>query len=326
MVGHAHIHGFADREAINIGQRAHLPVEIIHLKIADHSLWGQMPQLISLIAKARAEGNEVQADVYPYHAGLNDLASIIPPWAHDGGTDAMIRRLKDPTLRPRLENEILHGITGSNWYDHYTATGGWDGMLLVSLSNPQYRQFEGKRMSEVIADKGGNPIDVLFELLEHNAGSVPTIYFHHSEEDMRYALQQPFVSVGSDGTALKTEGPLAAGHPHPRDFGTFPRVLGRYVREEKVLSLEEAVRKMTSANAAKVRVFDRGLLRTGLAADVTIFNAAKIIDRAIYEMPEQYSEGVEYVIVNGQIVLDRGRQTHARSGVILYGQGKRLVH
>jgi len=313
----------AAREAIEIGQRDHLPVEIIHLKIADHSLWGQMPQLIGLIRDARTQGDEVQADVYPYHAGLNDLASIIPPWAHDGGTEAMIRRLKDPALRSRLENEILHGIPGSHWYDHYTATGGWEGMLLVSLSNPKYRRYEGQRMSEVIRAIGGNPIDVLFELLENNQGSVPTIYFHHSEEDMQYALKQPFVSIGSDGTALKTTGPLAAGHPHPRDFGTFCRVLGRYVREQKLISLEEAIRKMTSANAAKVRVFDRGLLRPGLAADVTIFDASKIIDRATYEAPFQYSEGVQYVIVNGQIVLDAGRHTHARPGVILYGPGRK---
>jgi N-acyl-D-amino-acid deacylase len=310
-------------EAIEIGRRAHLPVEIIHLKIADHTLWGQMPKAIALIAKARAEGQEVQADVYPYRAGQNDLASIIPPWAHEGGAQAMIQRLKDPALRPRLEQEIYHGIPGSNWYDHYTATGGWEGMLLVSLSNPQYKRFEGKRMSEVIQELGRKPLDVLFELLQNNGGSVPTVYFHHSEQDMQYALRQPFVSFGSDGTAVKAEGPLSNGHPHPRFYGTFPRVLGRYVREEKLISLEEAVRKMTSANAAKIRVFDRGLLRPGLAADVTVFDAATVIDHATYEKPHQYATGIEYVIVNGQLVLDQGRHTHARPGAILYGQGKK---
>ena len=178
-------------------------------------------------------------------------------------------------------------------------------------------------MSEVIQELGGSPINALFELLENNSGSVPTIYFHHSEADMRYALRQSFVSIGSDGTAVKTEGPLSAGHPHPRYYGTFPRVLGRYVREERVLTLEEAIRKMISANAAKVKVFDRGLLRPGLAADVTVFDAAKIIDHATYENPRQYSTGVEYVFVNGQIVLDHGQHTHAHPGVILYGQGMR---
>jgi N-acyl-D-amino-acid deacylase len=149
---------------------------------------------------------------------------------------------------------------------------------------------------------------------------VPTVYFHHSEEDMRYALKQPFASIGSDGTAVTTEGPLAAGHPHPRYYGTFPRILGRYVRDEKVLTLEEAVRKMTSANAAKIGAFDRGILRPGMMADVTIFDAARIIDNSTYEKPHQYATGVEYVVVNGKIVLDGGRHTGARPGLILKRQ------
>jgi N-acyl-D-amino-acid deacylase len=310
-------------EALEIGRRARLPVDIIHLKIAEHKLWGKMPDLVAMIANARAQGQLVEANVYPYRAGQNNLSSIIPPWAHEGGSEAMIRRLKDPALRPRLEKEILNGIPGSDWYNHYTATGGWDGMLLVTLRNPKHKQFEGKRMSEVIKAAGKPPLDVLFELLIENDGSVPTVYFHHSEEDMRYALKQPFVSVGSDGGALKTEGPLSAGHPHPRYYGTFPRVLGRYVREAKLLTLEDAVRKMTSANAAKIRVYDRGLLRPGQWADVTVFNPETIIDNATFEKPHQYASGVEYVVVNGQVVLEKGKHTGARPGVILYGQGRR---
>jgi N-acyl-D-amino-acid deacylase len=308
-------------EAIEIGRRAKVPVDIIHLKISEHSLWGKMPKLIELIAGARAEGAEVQANVYPYRAGQNDLSAIIPPWAHEGGTEAMLARLRDPAQRPRLEKEILNGIPG--WYDHYTATGSWEGMLLVSFRSPQYQKFQGKRMSEVIAALGGQPIDVLFRLLADNGGSVPTVYFHHAEQDMQFALRQPFVSIGSDGSALKTEGPLAAGNPHPRSYGTFARVLGRYVRELKVLTLEDAVRKMSSANAAKVHVFDRGLLRPGQWADVTIFDAAKIADHATFEKPHQYATGVAYVIVNGKVVLDKGQHTGARPGAIVYGPGKR---
>jgi N-acyl-D-amino-acid deacylase len=308
-------------EAIEIGRRAHVPVDIIHLKISDQALWGKMPKLLELITSARARGADVQANVYPYRAGQNDLSAIIPPWAQEGGPQAMIARLKDPALRPRLEKEILNGIPG--WYDHYTATGSWQGMLLVSFKNPQYKRFEGKRMSDVIAALGGQPLDVLFRLLADNEGSVPTVYFHHSEEDMQMALKQPFVSIGSDGLALKTEGPLAAGHPHPRSYGTFARVLGRYVRELKVLKLEDAVRKMTSANAAKVNVFDRGLLRPGQWADVTVFDAAKIADHATFEEPHQYATGVAYVIVNGKVVLDKGTHTGARPGAIVYGPGKR---
>jgi N-acyl-D-amino-acid deacylase len=310
-------------EALEIGRRARIPVDIIHLKIAEHKLWGKMPELVSLITAARAQGQLVEANVYPYRAGQNNLSSIIPPWAHEGGARAMIQRLNDPALRSRLESEILNGIPGSDWYNHYTATGGWEGMLLVTFSNPKYKQFEGKRMSEVIKAAGKPPLDVLFELLTENGGSVPTVYFHHSEDDMRYALKQPFVSIGSDGTAVKNEGPLAAGHPHPRYYGTFPRVLGRYAREEKLISLEEAVRKMTSANAAKIRIYDRGLLRPGQWADVTVFDPKTIIDNATFEKPHQYATGVEYVVVNGKIVLEHGRHTGARPGAILYGQGRK---
>ncbi|MFB3826279.1 MAG: amidohydrolase family protein [Bryobacteraceae bacterium] len=304
-------------EALEIGRRARLPVEIIHLKIAEHALWGRMPELAGAIAKARAAGQDVTANVYPYRAGQNNLASIIPPWAHEGGTAAMIGRLADPALRQRLENEIRNGIPGSGWYNHYTATGGWEGMLLVSLSNPKYKRFEGKRMDEVIRETGKPPIDVLFELLRSNGGSVPAVYFHHSEQDMQYALRQPFVSIGSDGAAVKTEGPLARGNPHPRYYGTFPRVLGRYVREEGLLSLEDAVRKMTSANAAKIRVYDRGLIRPGFWADITIFDAARVMDHATFEKPHQYATGIEYVLVNGKLVLEKGRHTGARPGAIV---------
>jgi N-acyl-D-amino-acid deacylase len=308
-------------EAIKIGREAGVPVDIIHLKLADHKLWGQMPELIASIAQARAAGQEVTANVYPYRAGQNDLASIIPPWAHEGGSAALIRRLKDPSLRPRLESEIEHGIAGSSWYDHYTATGGWDGMLLVSLSNAAYKRYEGRRMNEVIEDLHVKPLDALFLLLEENGGSVPTIYFHHDEKDMRFALAQPFVSIGSDGLAFKTEGPLSQGHPHPRSYGTFPRVLGTYVRDEHVLSLEDAIRKMTSANATKIHIFDRGLLRPGMWADVTVFDPATIIDHATFMKPHQYATGVEYVVVNGKIVLAKDKHTGARPGVILYGPG-----
>jgi N-acyl-D-amino-acid deacylase len=312
----------AVEEAIEIGRRGQVPVDIIHLKIAERTMWGRMPDLVALIANARIAGQAVEANVYPYRAGQNDLASIVPPWAHEGGPTKMIQRLKDPTLRPRLEGEVLGRTPVGDWYNHYTATGGWDGMLLVTLSSPRYRPFQGKRMSDVIEAIGKPPVEVLFELLIENGGSVPTVFFHHSEEDMRFALAQPFVSIGSDGRAIRVDGPLAAGHPHPRWYGTFPRVLGRYVREAPVLRLEDAVRKMTSANAAKIHAFERGLLRPGLAADVTIFDPQRIIDHATFEQPHQYATGVEYVIVNGALVLDRGRHTHARPGRVLYGPGR----
>ena len=309
-------------EALEIGRRAKIPVDIIHIKIADHKLWGRMPELIATIKQARDNGQQVEAHVYPYRAGQNNLSSIIPPWAHEGGRDALIDRLQNPAERAKIRQQIENGIPGTNWYNHYTATGSWEGMLLVSLSNPEYKRFEGRRMNEVIAALGGDPIDVLFKVLIDNRASIPTIYFHHSEEDMRYALRQPFVSIGSDGTAVKTEGPLATGSPHPRYYGTFPRVLGRYVRDEKVLTLEEAVRKMTSANAAKIGIYDRGLIRAGFWADITVFDPNTIIDNSTWEKPHQYASGIDHVIVNGQIILAKGQHTGARPGAILYGAGR----
>jgi N-acyl-D-amino-acid deacylase len=309
-------------EALDIGRRAKLPVDIIHLKLADQELWGKMPEVIATLRQARDNGQQVEANIYPYRAGQNNLSTILPPWAHEGGTAAMLDRLKEPATRSKIRDQVEHGIPGTNWYNHYTATGSWDGMLLVSLSNPAYKQFEGKRMSEVIATLGGDAIDVLFRVLQDTQGSVPTIYFHHSEQDMRHALQQSFVSIGSDGTAVKTEGPLAQGKPHPRYYGTFPRVLGRYVRDEKVLTLEDAIRKMTSANASKIGIYDRGLLRPGMWADVTVFDPATVIDNSVWERPHQYASGIEYVFVNGVLVLQKGQHTGARPGAILYGPGK----
>jgi N-acyl-D-aspartate/D-glutamate deacylase len=309
-------------EAIEIGRRARVPVDIIHLKIAEHTLWKQMPRLVAQIEAARAAGRDVQAHVYPYRAGQNDLQTIVPPWGHEGGRQALLKRLADPAQRARMAEDIERGLPG--WYNHYTATGGWDGMLLVSLSNPEYKRFEGGRMSALIAAfPGKKPMDVLFDTLIDNGGSVPTVYFHHAEEDMQYALRQPFVSIGSDGTAVKTSGPTARGNPHPRYYGTFPRVLGRYVREQKLLTLEDAVRKMTSANTAKIGVFDRGLLRPGQWADVTVFDAERVIDNATFENPHQYASGIEYVVVNGRLVLDKGRHTSAPAGAIVYGPGRR---
>ncbi len=304
----------AVREAITIGERAGLPVDIIHLKIADKKLWGRMNEVVALIEDARKRGINVQANVYPYTRGNNNLASIIPPWAHEGGTTQMLQRLKDLKLRERLKKEIHDGLPG--WYNHYTAVGGdWSRMLVSGKGT-----YEGLTMDRVIAvksegkDPAPDPLDVLFDLLIEEGGSVPTVYEHHTEKDMRLVMMQPWCSIGSDGSALAIEGPLRSGNPHPRNFGTFPRILGRYVRDIGALRLEDAVRKMTSLNATKLGITDRGLLRAGNYADVVVFDPETIIDRSTYEKPFQYSEGVEYLIVNGKLVLDQGKHTGERPG------------
>lgn len=309
-------------EAIQVGKGAIIPVDIIHMKIAHKKLWGRIGEIVAKVQQARDAGYDVQANVYPYTAGQNNLSSIVPPWAHDGGREKMLERLADPVARRRMRQEVLNGLP--NWYNHYLATGGgWEGMLLVSLQNERNKPFQGRRMSELIAARGGNPADVLFDVLLEEHGTVPTVFFHHSEQDMQTVLRQPWTSIGSDGTAVSPDGPSGRSHPHPRYYGTFPRVLGRYVRELKVLSLPEAVRKMTSMNADKIGLEERGRLQRGKAADVTIFDQDRIIDKATFEQPHQFPVGIEYVIVNGVVTVDRGQHTDARAGRVLFGPGKK---
>jgi N-acyl-D-amino-acid deacylase len=309
----------AVREAIAIGERSGVPVEITHLKIADQALWGRMGQIIELVEAARDRGVDVQANVYPYTRGNNDLVTILPPWAHEGGRTALLARLKDPAQRERMRLDIRSGLPG--WYNHYLAVGGdWSRMLLSADLGPKNKRFEGQTMDAILAGRAEGrsvlpePLNEMFDFLLEEGGSIPTIYAHHTEEDMNLALRQPWVSVGSDGSALAIEGPLRRGHPHPRNFGTFPRVLGVYVREKHLLTLEDAVRKMTSLNAAKFGLRDRGVLRAGAFADVTLFDPSRVIDRSTYSDPFHYNEGIETVVVNGRIVLDRGQPTGDRPG------------
>lgn len=302
------------REAIAIGERAGLPVDIIHLKIADEKYWHRMPEVVALIEAARQRDVNVQANVYPYTRGNNNLSSIIPPWAHEGGSQKLIERLKDPAVRTKLKRDIESGLDG--WYNHYTAVGRDWSRMLVSANN----SYRGLTMDRVIAERSQgrdpkpDPLDVLFDILIEERGSVSTVYAHHTEEDMNLALKQPWCSVGSDGSALSTTGPLRRGNPHPRNFGTFPRVLGVYVRELKLLTLEDAVRKTTSLNAAKLGLKDRGRLQAGAFADITIFDADRVLDKATYTEPFQDNVGIVYVIVNGQVVLDHERHTGVRPG------------
>lgn len=305
------------KEAIAVGERAGVPVDVIHLKIADEKYWGKMNEVVAMIDAARKRGVNVQANVYPYTRGNNNLASIIPPRAHEGGRAKFLERLKDPKERERMKAEIKDGVPG--WYNHYTAVGGdWSRMLVSGRG-----QYEGLTMDRVIdiRSKGKtpkpDPLDVLFDVLVEEEGSVPTVYAHHDEKDMTLALKQPWCSVGSDGSAYATEGPLKRGNPHPRNFGTFPRVLGVYAREKGVLTLEDAVRKMTSLNAAKLGIRDRGQLRIGAFADVTIFDPETVLDQSTYTKPFAYNVGIEYVVVNGQVVLDRGKHTGAMPGKAL---------
>jgi N-acyl-D-aspartate/D-glutamate deacylase len=308
----------AIKEAIAIGERSGVGVDIIHIKIADQKYWGRMKDVVALIEDARKRGVNVQSNVYPYTRGNNNLVTILPPWAHEGGAAKLMARLRDPADRSKMKQDILSGVPG--WYDHYTAVGGdWSRMLVNGNLTPKNRAFEGQTMDKILAQRKAmsDPIEGMFDFLIEENGSIPTIYAHHSEEDMNLALSQPWCSIGSDGLAHATEGPLRRGRPHPRSFGTFPRVLGVYAREKKLLTLEEAVRKMTSLSAAKIGLRDRGVVRVGAFADLVLFDPARVIDKATYLEPFQYPEGIEVVLVNGEVTIDHGRHTGARGGRVL---------
>jgi N-acyl-D-amino-acid deacylase len=302
-------------EALEVAEKAQVPVEILHLKIADRRLWGRMNDVCDLIDRARSRGIRASADQYPYIAGQNNLVALVPPWAMQGGRERMLERLKNPADRRRIEKDLYAGVPG--WYNHYLAMSGWEGCLVASVRTEADRKYEGKSIAEIAGLSGKKPADVVFDLLIAEQGSVPAVYFLMSEEDVRVAMRRPWVSVGSDGAAVRPDGPLGNGKPHPRWYGTFPRVLGKYVREEHVLTLPEAIRKMTSLNAEKLGIGDRGLLREGKKADITVFDPDRVADQATFQDPHQYPVGIEYVIVNGVPVVEQEQHTGAKPGRIL---------
>ncbi len=323
-----HLRGEADEllesldEAITIGERAGVPVEVFHLKASGQKNWGRVADAIARIEAARARGLDVTANQYPYIAGAHPLLPLLPPWALEGGVDRTMERLRDGEARGRIRREIAEGLPG--WRHNYVQqSGGWQGVLISNTRTERNRHLAGKTLADNARERGGDPADAFLDLLLEEHGQVSGVLFIMSEPDVRRVMQAPWVSVGSDGSALAESGPLAAGSPHPRSFGTFPRILGRYVREEKVLRLEDAIRKMTALGAQRLGLHDRGLLRAGNWADVVVFDPDRVGDRATYENPKQYPTGIDYVIVNGKVVVDEGRHTGALPGQILRGPGYR---
>jgi len=308
-------------EVFEIAKRAQIPVEIWHLKTAYKNNWGRMPHVLARIKQARDQHLDITADIYPYIAGSTALSASLPPWALEGGTEKMLARLRDPNTRQRLKKEISE--TQTAWENIYLGSGGPGGVLIGSVVNRELEQLQGKRISEIAAEQKKDPLDALFDFILADNGQTGAIYFMMSETDMRAAMQAPFVSFCTDSGSRATDGPLAGSKSHPRGWGSYPRILGRYVRDEKLLSLEAAVHKATAAPAARVGLRDRGLLREGMFADITVFDPNKIIDRATFEMPNQYPIGVEYVLVNGKISVDKGQRTTALAGRVLRGPGYR---
>ena len=299
-------------EAITIGKKAEVRVEISHMKAAGERNWGKMEKALKILEKARLNGVEVTCDFYPYTAGSTGLAACLPPWVHVGGLEEMLRRLQNSELRKKMREDILKGLPG---WENLAGTAGWRNIVISSCEGK--REYEGFTVEELAEREGKDPFDLIFDLLVEENGNVGIILHMMREEDMNMVMKHHLSMVGTDGACLAPYGPLGKGKPHPRNYGTFPRILGRYVRDRGLLSLQEAVRKMTSMPALKLGLRDRGLIREGFWGDIVIFDYNRIMDKATFQNPHQYPEGVEYVIVNGEIVIEKGRHTGKLSGKVL---------
>jgi len=305
-------------EAFRIGREAHIPVEIWHLKAAGKRNWGRMPEIVDRIDKARASGVDVEADTYAYTAWFNSFSAFIPPWAHEGGDVKMMERLKDPATRARIRKQMETDSKG--WDNEWLEIPGPQAILVSVVQNAKLLPDQGKTIAEIAKSENKDPINTIFDLLIEDP-AISVAVFGMSEKDVAYALKQPWVSVDNDSQGTAPTGLLGKEHPHPRAYGTFPRILRKYVREEKLLSLPDAIRKFSALPAQRMRLADRGVLKDGMWADVTIFDPARIHDVATFENPNQLSVGMEYVLVNGVPVIAHGKMTNALPGKVLLGQG-----
>jgi dihydroorotase/N-acyl-D-amino-acid deacylase len=308
----------AIEEALRIGREAHVPVEIWHIKVAGKNNWGRMPQVVAKINAARAAGADVTADTYAYTAWYNDFSAFIPAWAHDGGTAKLVERLKDPSTRERIRKDML--TRSRDWDNEWQEIPGPEAIMIGAVANPKLLPLEGKRLSEIAKLWNKDPIDALFDFLIEDPTTGVAV-FGMSQPDVTLALQQPWVSIDNDSEGTSPEGILGQAHPHPRAYGTFPRILSKYVREQKALALEDAIRKFTALPAARMRLTDRGVLKQGMWADVVVFDPTTVRDRATFDNPNQLSEGMEYVLVNGVPVIDQAKMTGKLPGKILRGPG-----
>ena len=305
-------------EALRIGREAHIPVEIWHIKVAGKSNWGRMPEVVAKINAARAAGADVSADTYAYTAWYNDFSAFVPPWAHDGGTAKLVERLKEPATREKIRKDML--TPSKDWDNEWQEIPGPDAIMIGAVENPTLLPMQVKRLSEIAKLWNKDPMDALFDFLIQDP-SAGVAVFGMSQPDVTLALQQPWVAIDNDSEGTSPEGILGQAHPHPRAYGTFPRILAKYVREEKVLTLEDAIRKFSALPAQRMRLTDRGVLKAGMWADVVIFDPATVRDRATFDDPNQLSEGMEYVLVNGVPVIDQGKMTGALPGRVLRGAG-----
>jgi len=302
-------------EAFRIGREAKIPVEIWHLKAAGKSNWGRMPEIVARIEQARTSGVDAAADTYAYTAGSNSFSAIIPPWAHVGGDRKLIERLKDPTMRARIRKQME--TKSSDWNNEWQQVTGPESILVCAVQNSELLPLQGKNIAEIARLWKKDPIDTVFDLLIEDQAFTEVAMFIMSEPDVALGLQQPWVSVCNDSSGTAPDGLLGKEHPHPRAYGTFPRILRKYVREEHKLTLEDAIRKFSALPAQRTRFGDRGILKTGMWADMVIFDPDTIRDVATFENPNRLSEGMQFVLVNGVLVIDEGKMTDALPGKVV---------
>lgn len=306
-------------EAVRIGREAHIPVEIWHFKVGGKPSWGHMPEAIAKVNAARAEGLDISADTYAYTAWFNDFSAFIPAWAHDGGNAKLVERLKDPAMRARIRKDML--TPSDQWDNEWQEIPGPEAVLVGVVNNPQLLPLQGRTLAEIAKTWNKDPMDALFDLLIEDHALTSVAVFGMAEPDVSFALVQPWVAIDNDSSGTSPEGILGQEHPHPRAYGTFPRILRKYVREEHKLTLEDAIRKFSALPAQRMRFTDRGVLKAGMCADIVIFDPATIRDLATFEKPNQLSEGMVYVLVNGVPVVDQTKMTGALPGKVLRGPG-----
>jgi N-acyl-D-amino-acid deacylase len=305
-----------------VAERAAIPAEVWHLKTAYRANWGRMGDVLKRFDEARARGLDVTANMYPYDRASNGLDACLPLWVREGGLDQMLIRLKDPALRDRIKRD-MDDPNATDWENQWYGSGGGAGVMISTVLDPSLRQWEGKTLVEIGKAMGKDPRDAAMDLVIADRGETSVIISIMREDDVRLALSNPMISIGTDSGARAEDGPFSESKSHPRAWGSFTRILGKYVRDEKLITLEDAIRRFTSRPAARVGLADRGILRPGMKADITIFNPATVRDVSTFVDPTHYSQGVEHVLVNGKAVVSAGRITAERPGQPIRGRGYR---
>jgi len=307
-------------ELLRIAREANIPAEVYHIKAAGQKNWPKEDEFLSRIEQAQKQGLKVRANMYTYTAAGTGLDACFPPWSEDGGYEALFKRLRDPAAREKIKAEVR--IDSDKWENLYLAAGSPDKILLVAFKSEKLKPLTGKTLAEVAKMRGKDPIDTAMDLVAEDESRIGTVYFLMSEENVKKELRKPWISFGSDEASQAPEPPFTKSNPHPRAYGNFARVLGKYCRDEKVITLPAAIRRLSALPATNLELDHRGFLKEGMFADVVVFDPATIADHATFEKPHQYATGVKHVFVNGVQVIKEGEHTDAKPGRALWGPGK----